>query len=60
MGFFVTAACGLLGNFLILRKMSMLGDAISHSALPGIVVAFLISGQRNSFSLMLGAIVAGL
>ena len=35
-------SCGLLGCFLILRKMAMVGDAISHAVLPGIVVAFLL------------------
>ena len=35
MGFFVTAACGLVGNFLLLRRMALVGDAISHSILPG-------------------------
>ena len=42
MGFFVTAACGLVGNFLLLRRMALVGDAISHSILPGLVVAFMI------------------
>ncbi len=35
MGFFVAAACGLVGNYLILRRMALVGDAISHSVLPG-------------------------
>jgi len=59
MGFLVTASCGLVGNYLILRKMSLMGDAISHSVLPGIVIAFLISGQRDSLVMMLGAMAAG-
>ena len=37
MGFFVTGACGLVGNFLLLRRMALVGDAISHSILPGLV-----------------------
>ena len=46
MGFFVTAACGLVGNFLLLRRMALVGDAISHSILPGLVVAFMIFKVR--------------
>jgi len=59
MGFFVAAACGLVGNYLILRRMALVGDAISHSVLPGIVIAFLISNSRNSTAMFLGALVAG-
>ncbi len=44
----VAAACSLVGCFLVLRKTAMIGDAISHSVLPGIVIAFLISGSRGS------------
>ena len=53
-------ACGLLGCFLILRKMAMVGDAISHAVLPGIVIAFLISGSRDSFEMIAGAAILGL
>jgi len=45
----------LLGSFLVLRKMSLIGDALSHSVLPGIVIAFLISGEINSFWMLIGA-----
>ncbi len=54
------ALCGLLGSFAVLRKQSLLGDAISHAALPGIVIAFLITGSKNSEILLLGALVSGL
>ena len=37
------AVCGMLGSFAVLRKQSLLGDAISHAALPGIAIAFLIT-----------------
>lgn len=47
-GALVAASSALLGGFLVLRRMAMLGDAISHAVLPGIVVAFLLSGQRES------------
>lgn len=50
---------GMLGSFAVLRKQSLLGDAISHAALPGIVLAFLITRQREPAVLMLGALVAG-
>lgn len=53
------SAC-LLGNFLVLRKMSMLGDAITHAVLPGIAVAFLVSQSRSSVPMFIGAIVVGL
>jgi manganese/zinc/iron transport system permease protein len=52
--------CGLLGNFLVLRRQSLLGDAISHSVLPGIVAAFLLTGTRSPAIMLLGAGVAGL
>ena len=45
----------LLGGFLVLRKMSLIGDALSHSVLPGIVIAFLITGEINSFWMLIGA-----
>ncbi len=53
-------SCGLLGSFLILRRMAMVGDAISHAVLPGIVIAFLISGSRDSFEMIIGAALLGL
>lgn len=59
-GSLVAAACSLLGSFLILRKMAMVGDAISHAVLPGIVIAYLISGSRASFPLLVGAAVVGI
>lgn len=60
MGFFVTAACGLIGNYLILRRMALIGDAISHSVLPGIAIAFLIAQNRGSIALFIGALIAGM
>jgi len=55
----VASCCALLGSFLILRKMAMVGDAISHAVLPGIVIAFLISGSRDSFTMLIGAGLIG-
>ncbi len=51
---------GMLGSFAVLRKESLLGDAISHAALPGIALAFLITGAKDSGTLLLGALVSGL
>lgn len=70
MGFLVTATCGMVGQYLILRRMALMGDAISHSVLPGLAGAFLIAnmlftrtggdahGARNSTVMYLGALVA--
>jgi manganese/zinc/iron transport system permease protein len=55
----VASSCALLGCFLILRKMAMVGDAISHAVLPGIVIAFLISGSRDSMTMLIGAGLIG-
>jgi manganese/zinc/iron transport system permease protein len=60
MGFFVATACGLVGNYLILRRMALVGDAISHSILPGIAIAFLLANSRSSIAMFLGALAAGI
>lgn len=54
------AVCGMLGSFAVLRKQSLLGDAISHAALPGIAIAFLITGAKESNTLLFGALISGL
>ena len=59
-GFLVASSTGMLGNLLLLRRMSMMGDALSHAVLPGIVIAYLISGSRASVPLFLGAIIMGI
>jgi manganese/zinc/iron transport system permease protein len=56
----VATTCALLGCFLVLRKMAMVGDAISHAVLPGIVLAFLFSGSRDSLTMLIGAGVIGI
>ena len=58
-GALVALCCGLLGSFLLLRQMAMVGDAISHAVLPGIVIAFLLSGSRDSIPMLAGAAVLG-
>jgi len=59
-GVLAAAACGLIGSFLVLRKNAMLGDAISHAVLPGLVIAFLITASRNVLPMLLGAAIMGL
>ena len=51
---------GLLGTFSVLRRQSLVGDGVSHAALPGVVAAFLITGTKNSELLLFGALVSGL
>ena len=55
----VAVACSLLGCFLVLRRMAMVADAISHSILPGIIIAFLFTGTYHTGSMLLGAGVVG-
>lgn len=50
--------CALPGNFLILRKQALLGDAMSHVVLPGIVAAFLLTGRATTGVMLAGALVA--
>lgn len=59
MGFFLTSACGLIGVFLILRRLALMGDAISHTVLPGLVVAFLLTGSLGVGEMVVGAFFAG-
>jgi len=56
----VAISCSLVGVFLILRRMSLIGDAISHSVLLGIVLAYLITGSRSMVAMMIGATLIGL
>jgi manganese/zinc/iron transport system permease protein len=54
-GSLVAASCALVGSFLVLRKMALMGDAISHAVLPGIAIAFLLTGNRAPLPMILGA-----
>lgn len=58
-GVLCAMSCALLGNFLVLRRMSMMGDAISHAVLPGIAAAFLLTGSRDSLTMFAGAAIVG-
>jgi manganese/zinc/iron transport system permease protein len=53
-------SCGLLGSFLLLRRDSLLGDALSHAVLPGIIAGFAITGARAGLPMLLGALAAAL
>jgi manganese/zinc/iron transport system permease protein len=52
--------CALLGCYLLLRRMSLLGDALSHAVLPGVVLGFLISGSTSSGWIFVTAVAVGL
>ncbi len=56
----IAITCAIQGVFLMLRKMSMVGDAISHSVLPGIVVAYLIFGRDANFAMLVFSAFFGL
>jgi manganese/zinc/iron transport system permease protein len=53
------AAAGVLGSFAVLRKRSLLGDALAHAALPGVCIAFLLTGTKSILPLLAGATVSG-
>lgn len=59
-GVLVALSCGLVGVYLVLRKMAMVGDAISHAVLPGIVIAYLVADSRNGVIMLIGAAAFGL
>lgn len=52
--------CGLLGSFLVLRRESLVGDALAHAVLPGIVLGFALTGARAGLPMLLGALAAAL
>ncbi|WP_176556272.1 metal ABC transporter permease [Rubellimicrobium rubrum] len=59
-GICAAVACALPGNFLLLRRQALLGDAVSHVVLPGIVVGFLLTGTVSAGPMMLGAMASAL
>ena len=59
-GICAAIACALPGNFLVLRRQALIGDAISHVVLPGIVAAFLVTGVVAAWPMMIGAAVAAI
>ena len=54
------AVSGVLGSFAVLRRQSLMGDGISHAALPGVVAAFLLTGSKSTGVLLAGALASGL
>jgi manganese/zinc/iron transport system permease protein len=52
-------ACAPVGCYLVLRRLSLLGDAISHAVLPGLVIAFLLTGKVGGWPAVLGALCVG-
>ncbi len=48
-----------IGCFAFLRKRALVGDAVAHAALPGVAIAFMLAGTKNTFVLLIGAAVAG-
>ncbi|RKQ88849.1 metal ABC transporter permease [Brockia lithotrophica] len=56
----VAAASGLMGTFLVLRRLSMVGDAISHTVLLGVIAAFLLTKSMGNVEMLLGAALAGI
>lgn len=59
-GALTNIACALVGCYLVLRRMSLMGDAISHAVLPGLVLAFVLTGSTNIVWMFLGAGAAAL
>lgn len=51
---------GVIGSFAYLRKQSLMGDALSHAALPGICIAFMLTGSKSIFIFLIGAAIAGM
>ncbi|MFJ5714093.1 metal ABC transporter permease [Neobacillus sp. NPDC093127] len=51
---------GVIGSFAYLRKQSLMGDALSHAALPGVCLAYMVTGTKSIFFFLIGAIIAGI
>ena len=60
MGLFICWTCGVLGSFIVVRRMALMGDAISHGILPGLALAFLFTGSLALAPMWVGACLAGL
>lgn len=53
-------SCGVLGSFLVVRKMALMGDALSHAVLPGVAIGFLWNMTKDPLAIFIGATIAGL
>lgn len=58
-GVIANVCCALVGTFLVLRRMSLLGDAISHAVLPGLAIAVILVGRVDGWPVLLGAMLVG-
>lgn len=56
---FLAMSASVVGTFAFLRKRALVGDAIAHAILPGIAIAFMLSGTKNPIVLMMGALISG-
>lgn len=56
-GLLCNSCCAILGCFLVLRRMSMLGDALSHAVLPGLAIAFIVTSSTAALPMFIGAAV---
>ena len=52
--------CGMMGTFLVVRKLSLVGDTISHAVLPGVAARFLLNMEKDPLAILIGATLAGL
>ncbi len=57
---FLGTCCGLLGSFIVVRKLSLMGDTLSHAVLPGVALGFLWTMTKNPWAIFVGATIAGL
>lgn len=53
-------SCGLLGSFIVVRRMALVGDTLSHAVLPGVALGFLWNMTKDPFAIFVGAVIAGL
>ncbi|MFL2451028.1 MAG: iron chelate uptake ABC transporter family permease subunit [Verrucomicrobiales bacterium] len=54
------AVCGLIGSFIVVRKMALFGDAVSHAVLPGVAIGFMWGMEKDPLAILIGATIAGL
>lgn len=58
-GILSACSCAILGNYLVLRQQSLMGDAISHAVLPGLAIAFILADSRAAWPMFFGAVIVG-